>query len=383
MTRIDRYILALYSRTLLICFLSVAGLMVVVQIFTNLDEFMRYADKLETSLLEVLVDYFTPYVVMLFERLSGMLALLAMLFVIAWLNKTNEFTALLAAGVAKRRVVRPLMLASAFVVVSAVAIRELVIPKYQDQLDRQPQDLSGDLNRQLRPMYDDSTMVLIQGKHLLPVRAEIVQPNLRIHGGPIFDALGAKLTAQTATYRPATDELPAGYLIDSVLHPTTIDDLASIWDEQGQPLLLTSHDTEWLEQGECFLASEIEIEMLNGGSAWKQYASTVELVNHLRGENKLRSADIRVQIHQRLLRPLVDWTVLLLGIPVLLSRPDRHMFWVAGACLGIVAGFTSVVLGFAAIGNSATLLSPMLAVWLPVLIFLPWAWARTQQAFET
>ncbi|MCA9128342.1 MAG: LptF/LptG family permease, partial [Planctomycetales bacterium] len=153
MTRIDRYILALYSRTLLICFLSVAGLMVVVQIFTNLDEFMRYADKLETSLLEVLVDYFTPYVVMLFERLSGMLALLAMLFVIAWLNKTNEFTALLAAGVAKRRVVRPLMLASAFVVVSAVAIRELVIPKYQDQLDRQPQDLSGDLNRQLRPMY--------------------------------------------------------------------------------------------------------------------------------------------------------------------------------------------------------------------------------------
>ena len=67
---------------------------------------------------------------------------------------------------------------------------------------------------------------------------------------------------------------------------------------------------------------------------WKQFASTADLIQHLRGENVLSGNDLRVQIHGRFLRPLIDWTVLLLGLPVLLTRPDRHMFWVAApACL--------------------------------------------------
>ena len=90
-----------------------------------------------------------------------------------------------------------------------------------------------------------------------------------------------------------------------------------------------------------------------------------------------------MQIHQRALRPFIDWTVLLLGIPVLLTRPERHMFWVAGACLGIVAGFTAIAMGLAALGTSGSLVSPALAIWLPLLIFLPWGWAKTSTAMES
>ena len=123
--------------------------------------------------------------------------------------------------------------------------------------------------------------------------------------------------------------------------------------------------------------------MLRGGSVWKQFASTLELVRHLRGENVRGANDLRVSIHNRILRPAIDWTVLLLGIPVLLTRPERHMFWVAGACLGIVAGFTGVAIALSALGSSGTLLSPVLATWLPLLIFLPWGWAKSASAMET
>ncbi len=382
MTRIDRYLVFLYVRVLTICFLSVAGLLIVVHIFTNLEEFLRFSKQTGVGLLSTLVDYYGPYTLSIFERLSGFMALLALLFVIAWLNKTNEFTALLAAGVTKRRVVRPLLVASAMVIVGAAAMREFTVPVYQDRLDRNPQDLTGDLPRPMRPTYDQRAQVLFQGQHLLPINMEIVRPNIKVQGGPLAKTLGSKIMAQSAKFMPAGNH-PAGYMLYQVYEPPNVHYYQSVYELSGSPLLLTAQDTDWVQPGDCFLVSNIEYETLRGGSAWKQFASTAELIQHLGGENTRSGNDLRVQIHKRFLQPAMDWTVLLLGIPVLLTRPDRHMFWVAGACLGIVAGFTAVAIGLAAVGSSGSLLTPALATWLPLLIFLPWGWAKTAQAMET
>ncbi len=381
MTKIDRYLLFLYFRVLVICFATVCGLMIVIHIFTNLDEFLTYSKQTGGSVLQVMLDYYGPYTLYIFERLSAMLALLALLFVIAWLNKTNEFTALLAAGVTKRRVVRPLMIASTIVILSAAAAREFAIPKFQDRLDRNPQDLVGP--RTMRPTFDPDAVALIQGKHLLPVSSEIVFPKLTIQGGPLANTIGPRVSAASAKFQARTPTTPAGYLFIGINSPNNIDQLDSVKTADGKPLLMTAKDTAWLAPGTCFLASKIEFEMLRGGSVWKQFASTLELVRHLRGENVRGANDLRVSIHNRILRPAIDWTVLLLGIPVLLTRPDRHMFWVAGACLGIVAGFTGVAIALSALGSSGTLLSPALATWLPLLIFLPWGWAKSASAMET
>lgn len=381
MTRIDRYLLFLYFRVLVICFTTVAGLMIVIHVFNNLDEFLRYSQDSNSSVFKVMSNYYGPYALYIFERLSALLALLSLLFVIAWLNKTNEFTALLSAGVTKRRVVRPLLIASAVVILGAAAAREWAIPLFQDRLDRNPQDLVGP--RALRPTFDPDAVALIQGKHLLPASSEIIFPNLKIQGGPLLPQFAPRITAASAQYKAATASTPAGYLFRNVNLPNNIDTLDSVASNNGAPLLLTAKDTPWIEPGTCFLASQIEFETLRGGSVWKQFASTSELVQRLRGENVRGGNDLRVSIHQRLLRPAIDWTVLLLGLPVLLTRPDRHMFWVAGACIGIVAGFTAVALGLSALGSSGYLLSPMQATWLPLLIFLPWAWAKSASAMET
>lgn len=381
MTRIDRYLLFLYSRVLLICFATVAGLMIVIHVFNNLDEFLRYSENSQSTVAQVMFNYYGPYSLYIFERLSALLALMALLFVIAWLNKTNEFTALLAAGITKRRIVRPLLGASAVVILGAAATREWAIPLFQDRLDRNPQDLVGP--RAMRPTFDSEAVVLIQGKHLLPATYEIVLPNLKIQGGPLVERFAPRISAASAVFQPRTDQQPAGYLLREVNLPSHVDGLPSVYTRDGQPLLLTSHDTPWLKPGECFLASKIEFEMLRGGSVWKQFAATSELISSLRRENLRGGNDLRLSIHQRVVRPAIDWTVLLLGIPVLLNRPDRHMFWVAGACLGIVAGFTSVAIALSALGSAGYLISPMLATWLPLVIFFPWAWAKSAAAMES
>jgi lipopolysaccharide export system permease protein len=269
------------------------------------------------------------------------------------------------------------------VIATAALLREISIPLYQDRLDRNPQDLTGELPRQIRPTFDSDAVALIQGRHLLPAKQQIIQPNLKIQGGPLLPHFGVKILAAQAVYQAATADLPAGYMFQHVSMPTNIDQIASVYTLAGIPLLLTSHDAAWIPAGDCFLASKIEFEMLRGGSAWKQFASTGELIEHLRGENIRGGNDLRVQIHQRVLRPAIDWTVLLLGLPVLLTRPDRHMFWVAGACLGIVGGFTAVVIGLAALGSSGAYLSPLFSTWLPLLVFMPWSWAKASNAMES
>jgi lipopolysaccharide export system permease protein len=381
MTRIDRYIVFLYFRILVICFLSLAGLLIVVQVFSNLDEFMRYAEE-RGSLAQVLIEYYGPYTLTIFERLSGLIALLSLLFVIAWLYKTNEFTALMAAGVTKRRVVRPLLVASALVIILAAGLREFAIPIYQDRLDRNPQDLSGEVPRPVKPSFDRRALVLITGRHLLPIKQQIVDPTLRIHQGPLTSKFGRQITASFANYHPAASGKPPGFMLQGITQPNNIDQIESCAALDGTPILLTSKDTDWVPPGECFLVSDIEFEMMRGGSAWKQFASTSELIAHLRSGEKNGADDLRVQIHQRLLRPVFDWTLLLLGMPVLLTRPDRHMFWLAGACLFLVSGFTALNLAMAAVGASGYLLSPSTSIWIPIVACLPWGWVRTSQSMD-
>ncbi len=382
-TRIDRYMLAMYARVLVICFISLCGLIIIVHLFSNLDEFIRFAEQSQRPLWSVLGEYYGPYTLSVFERLCGMLALLAAMFVVAWMHRTNELTSLMAAGVAKRRIVRPLLISAAAVIIAAAAVRELAIPRYQDRLDRNPQDLTGDYPRQIKPTYDATMEGLVQGRHLLPAKQEIVAPVIKLYGGPLAEACGGKIVGHSARYLPADDQHPAGYLFSEVTFPPDVDSIRAVIGLDGRPLLLTHRDAPWIPPGGCFVASEVEFEMLRGGSAWKQFASTLELINHLRSQNERGRTQLEVLIHQRLVRPLVDFSMVLLGLPIVLSRLDRHVFWIAGACILVTAGFAGLVIGLAAVSSQSNLIPPILATWLPILIVLPWGYARLHAAYES
>jgi len=62
--------------------------------------------------------------------------------------------------------------------------------------------------------------------------------------------------------------------------------------------------------------------------------------------------------------------LLLLGLPIVLSRQNRSIFVAAGICVLLVALFVLVILASQAAGNSY-LISPALAAWCPLMIFVP------------
>jgi lipopolysaccharide export system permease protein len=135
-------------------------------------------------------------------------------------------------------------------------------------------------------------------------------------------------------------------------------------------VVLTPEDTPWLAADTCFVVSEIDPTMLGHGSAWRQYASTLELIRGLRTGSLDFGADVRVAVHTRFVQPLLDATLLMLGLPLVLSRNNRNVFLAIGMCVGVVALFMLVLLACQALGTNG-LLRPALAAWLPLMLFVP------------
>jgi lipopolysaccharide export system permease protein len=81
-------------------------------------------------------------------------------------------------------------------------------------------------------------------------------------------------------------------------------------------------------------------------------------------------ADVKVVIHSRLMKPLLDINLLLLGLPLVLARDHRNIFLAVAMCLGVTILFLVTIYGCQYLGN-AVYVSPHLAAWLPLMLFVP------------
>jgi lipopolysaccharide export system permease protein len=389
MTRIDRYILGLYIRILLICFASLAGLLILIHIFANLDEFAEYS-RLKKNALIAFASYYGPFLLSVFDRLSGLLGLTTVLFVVAWLYRTNELTAIQAAGISKRRVMRSLLVASVLLFTFAAVSRELIIPRFAGVIGKDFKDLVGESPHQIRPIFDEEYGMLIGGRHLQPKTLQIIDPIFRLEGPA--SKYGRQLSARSARYLESNDgppneqdpigKHPRGFLVYEILTPTDMDSHSSIVTEGG-PVLLTAKDTPGLAVGQCFVASSVRYDLLQSTSNWSKTVSTVTLIQRLRRDAQYCREDVRMTLHSRFVQPFLDATLLLLGLPIVLKRQDRHLFWIAGAGITVVAGFTIFVMTFQVIGASGTFISPSTAVWAPLLALMPIAWVRSKFALDS
>ena len=366
MLTIDRYILRLFCKVLVICFLSLTGLFVIIDAFSNLDELLTLGDR-QGSLIALLMEYYGARALTFFDRTSALMTLVAATFVATSLQRSNELAALMAAGIPRVRVVAPLIGGAIFVSLLSAANRELFIPPMRDKLMRNAQDWDGRAEKKVDPRYDNRTDVLINGRYTLAAEQCILQPCFRRQ--PDMGQFGSQLTADAAHYRPPNGERPGGYLLDAVRQPKDLREIDS-FQLDGHPIVFSPRDTPWLEPGQCFVVSDVSFDQLAAGNAWRQYSSTGELIAGLHNPSLDFAADVRVSVHARLVQPVLDMTLLFLALPVVMSRQNRNIFVAAGLCVLIVAAFVLVVLACHAAGYNY-LLSPALAAWCPLMIFMP------------
>ena len=364
---IDRYLLRQFIKTFVICYVSLTGLYIVFDAFTNLEEFMRCA-KAAGGLWSLLGSFYAYQSVLFFDRTAGLLVLVSATFTVSWIQRHNEMTALQAAGISRVRIVMPLIIAALLISLLATANRELVIPRCRDQLSRRPTDLVGDVAQQMQPRYDFRTEVYVRGKTTFANEKRIAEPAFLLPAA--LRRYGKQLEAENAYYQSPQGDRPGGYLMKKVSKPSDLAERRSLYLE-GKPVLITPHDApDWLQPDECFVVSELTFEQLTGGRAFRQFSSTAQLIRGLRNPSLDFGADVRVAVHTRIVSPLMDVTLLFLGLPLVVSRQSRNVFVAIGMCMAVTTVFMLVAIACQNLG-SAYLLDPALAAWVPLIVFIP------------
>jgi len=370
---LHRYLLRQFTQIFVICFCSLDGLYVVIDAFANLEEFISYGDKHGGGTMLIMGRYYAYRTLSFFDMTSGIVALIAAMFTFALFQRYNEVTALLAAGIPKWRIIKPVVVTVGLISVAAAVSRELLIPAIRDQLSGDAHDLGGERAKDFHPKRDDTTDILLRGKQTVAKDNSITEPNFLLP-----TSLGApfkQLQAANAFYLPATEQHPGGYLLKGMTSPHSLIRTSSL-SVNGTPVLLTPKDYPWLKPDECFVTSEITFELLVGSDNWRQYASLLELMRGLHNRSLGLGSDVTVAIHSRLLQPVADMVLLFLGLPLILRRGNRNMFVAIGLCLVVVVSFLLVSLSAQYLGSSY-LVSPSLGAWLPLMIFVPLAVAMS------
>jgi len=377
---IDRYLLFQFIKTFLICFMSLTGLIIVFDALTNLEAFLSCGEKMG-GVWRVMGWYYGCRTLQYFDRLSALLTLAAAMFTVTWIQRHNELIALMAAGISRLRVIRPILIASVALTLLAVANRELVLPQIGEALVLTPNNIVGDVGQSMRPRYDNETDVFIEGRTTFTNGQRIDHISLRMPHE--LEAKGSHVRADNAFYRSPEKDRPGGYLLAGVTEPKDLDRQPS-WKLADRPLIITPRDAPtWLRPGQCFLVSHMTFDQLTGDAALRQYGSTPELIAGLRNRSLNFQADVRVTVHCRMVQPILDITLLFLGLPLVVARSSRNIFRAIGMCLGVVSTFLTVIMAFQYLGTNSLLgVNPALSAWIPVIVFVPAAVGTAETMWE-
>ncbi|MFK8110944.1 MAG: LptF/LptG family permease [Rubripirellula sp.] len=376
MTKIDRYILTLFLRTAFICFCSIAGIFIVFHAFTSMDELVKQGQA-EDGLAAVMLRYYGPHMLRLFDWTGAIITLMAFLFTIGWLRRTGELTAILSAGISHGRIFKPILLASLAIVLVQLANRELILPAYRETLTMKTKDISGDTEQPILAQYDKMNRILVDGTALSPKSKTIREPSLRIDGD--YPGYGDLLVATSARWVDESPEHPAGYLFDGVRRPEHIDQLPSV-GVGNRPILMTSRDQVWLGARQCFLATSVDPTLLSSNQTSTRMSSVAELMGRVRNPAVHSSMSLQVLLHERIIRPPLDFALILLGLPMVINRRGRNLFVMIGAAMMTVLAFFVIKTIAGTMGSGGYLLTPAMAAWAPLLVIGPVAYVRLRDA---
>jgi lipopolysaccharide export system permease protein len=362
LTLIDRQMIRGYFKSYLVCLVSLLSLYVVVDLFTNLDDFMHREKGLAAVVLRI-TTYYGYKVTQIFDRLCEAIVLLAAMFTVAFMQRNNEQIPLLSAGVSTQRIVAPVLFCACVMLSLSVVNQELIIPRIADKLGLDRDDPGGQKNLLVHGAYEpnnihitgDSASRWVGSTPARLVRKFqcLIPENLA--GNQIH------ITAEEAHYQPSDEPHKGRWMLINCVPR----DLESI------PNLLEVADVG--ENSRYYLTTRnIDFDALTRNPNWFQLASTSRLYEELQRPESTRLAAIAVLFHTRLTRPVLGLVLVFLGLSVILRDQNRNVIVSSGLCLVLCGVFFAACYACKMLGDNEYL-SPALSAWMPVLCFGPFS----------
>lgn len=366
MTILDRYIIKSFFFNLVLWLVCILGIYIIFDLFTNMDGLIQ-AGKAIGNIPKVILMYYLFKSIPIAMMLSSLLGLLSAMITTAMMMRNNELIPIQAAGISTVRIIRPLIASVALVTIVSTVCREFVLPNYLDELVMNPEAFVEEESSIVNATIDNTTQVTIQGDRIYRRSLRISKPSFVLHKPVVKQA--TYLRAGEALHYPETPDRPAGFMLVGVTTATDIVQGESL-RHNGRTILMTHRDApDWIEKGDCFVVSDVPFDYLASSDAWQKYASTWSLFQAARN-NSLDVGDrIHATIHGRVLQPILDFSILFLGLPIILTAGDRNVFKAMGISGLIVLAF--LVVNQACQHAGGIVRMPVLGAWLPLMIFGP------------
>jgi len=363
-TILDRMLFASFLRAYLICLVSTLSLYVVVDLFTNIDDFFQ-PGRSGPEIARHVLTFYGYRTIQYYDRLCEAISLLAAMFTVAWSQRNNEIIPMLSAGVSTHRFLRPILAGAVLMLTLGVVNQEVVMPYIAPALVTDRDDPEGTHELYVQGCYDPNR-VHIDGLQAIRREQAVRYFHVTLPATPKSEM--KHLTALRAEYIPPMAKPES---------PMEKQELSGGWLMTGtSPAELSegTYDPEMikmLDKGRFFLfVREATFDRATRGQKTQAFASTFALHELMQRTDVGRMNTLAVTFHMRLTRPIVGMLLVIMGLSIVLRDQTRHVFISAGLCLVMCAVFFAVVFGGKFLGT-ADYLSPALAAWLPVLVFGP------------
>ena len=353
--QIDRLMIQGYFKSYFVCLVSLLSLYIVVDLFTNLDDFIHNDSRGLLLVLKRIGSYYAFHVPQVFDRLCEAIVLLAGMFTVAMMQRNNEQLPLLSAGVSTHRIVTSIVCCACFMMTITILNQELIIPRIADRLSLERSDQDGVREVSVYGHYEPNLIHLFGDRG---VRKDKMIRNFQCTIPEMIDGNLYHIFAKEAKYLPGDGPHRGTWELIGCT-PTKLDPIPGILDVK--------------DEGRYFLHTRnVDFEAMTRDHKWYQLVSTVRLYQELQRPDSTRLAMIAVLFHTRLTRPILGMVLVVMGLSVILRDQTRNVIISSGMCL-VLCGLFFVVLYSCKMLGDSEILSPAMAAWLPVLGFGPFA----------
>jgi lipopolysaccharide export system permease protein len=421
-----------FFKAYVICYFSLVGLYIVIDAFSNFDEFTKRADGM-VEIFQVMGRFYLIHQSQFFDQLCMVIGMMAAIFTVTWMQRNNEQIAILAAGVSTQRAIRPVLVSAVIVNFLAMSNQEIIMPYFAEELAKSHDD--DGLRKVNVSTRHDARGNILQGREA-DRGQKTIMPFSATFPVEIFGSL-RHLKGQQGTYIPEdhpTAPLKGGWLVRQAKIKPPLDDkmlragseiLSRIDDLRGYPayvdrqnrpegqpdsgptgisqpleqgdtlsphsevaylaslppfplcynpiMLRTNINIDRkidLGQGDYFLKSDLTFQAMTRKQTWYYFATTGDLLQALTNSWTAESEQINVAVfvHTRLLRPFLAINLLCMSLPLVLGGFGRNTFINLGFALGNSAVFYGSIFLCQELG-SFEIVGPALAAWLPLIGF--------------
>ncbi|GAX62683.1 permease [Candidatus Scalindua japonica] len=341
--KIDKYIIKAFVPSFIICMFAICGIYIVVDAIQKIDDFIEMGAKAFT----MASHYYGLMVPVFIAQLFPAITLIAVSLVLVRFVKNNEILAMQVAGINLYRIMLPVFVVSIFLSFLAVINQELLIPKLAEELEKVEQTTFEEKEKNNILIEDEESHMLFRIWTLNT--AEETLKSLYVIGK--YDNGRKKFTISAEQGKWTDDK---NWLLFNVVKHN--------YDESGNwvaPAL--QMDNYRLETA----MSPTRLSKVDINAALKSFKELKELRS-----KEPENPRFSVMFHSRVAYPLTNFILLFLGIPVVIGfeRMSKNIFLRVGISILICCAFFVLSYICANLGNMG-ILQPILAAWLPVIIF--------------